>query len=63
MRNYRLYLLTADHHMKPPIIVTCDDDEQAMERMGHTVAVHGAELWDGPRLVLRTSSQAPPQKD
>ena len=63
MPDYRLYLLTANQHMKRPIILTCDDDKQAIAKMTDTVAVHGAELWEGPRLVLRTFPQAPPQKD
>ena len=62
MPEYRLYLLTADQHLKRPILMTCDDDEQAMARMADTVAVHGAELWEGPRLVLKTVPQEP-QKD
>ena len=63
MPEYRLYLLTADQHLKRPTVLTCDDDEKAIAEMTSTVAPHGAELWQGPRLVLRISSQAPPQKE
>ncbi len=60
MPDYRLYLLTAGDRIDRAIVLTCDDDEQAIAEMAiSTVAADGAELWQGARLVRRVA----PQKD
>lgn len=60
MPDYRLYLLTAGDRIDRAIVLTCDDDEQAIAEMAiQTVAADGAELWQGARLVRRVA----PQKD
>lgn len=64
MPDYRLYLLTAGDRIAQALVMTCDDDAQAVEEMAiKTVSADGAELWQGSRLVLRTPPQAPPNKD
>jgi len=54
MPDYRLYLLTAGDRIDRAIVLTCDDDEQAIAEMAsRAVAADGAELWQGSRRVLR----------
>jgi hypothetical protein len=56
MPVYRLYLLTAGDRIDRAMVLTCDDDEQAIAEMEtHTVAAGGAELWLGERLVHRVA--------
>jgi hypothetical protein len=63
MPDYRLYLLTAGDHIDRAIVLTCDDDEQAIAEMAiNTVTADGAELWLGARLVLRVAPKPDPEK-
>ncbi len=61
MPDYRLYLLTAGDRIDRAIVLTCDDDDQAIAEMAlQTKAADGAELWQGSRRVLRVPPTVSP---
>lgn len=63
MPDYRLYLLTAGDRIDRAIVLTCEDDEQAIVEMAlQTVAADGAELWQGSRRVLRIPPMESPSR-
>lgn len=59
MTDYRAYPITGDNHIEQPaIVVTADNDEQAIQRSLPLVNGHDVELWEGARLVTRLKSGA-----
>lgn len=60
MQDYRLYLLTAGDRIERAIVLTCEDDDQAIAEMEtHALMADGAELWLGERLVRRIAPMGP----
>ena len=54
MPDYRVYLLNAQDRIEEALLVTCDDNEQAIAEMVlNAEAANGAELWQLGRLVHR----------
>lgn len=54
MPDYRLFLLTAADRIDRAMILTCDDDEQAIAEMAvHCEQACGGELWLEQRIVNR----------
>jgi len=54
MPHYRLYALTAESRItKPPQVVECDSDEDAILKAQQLVNGADVEVWDGERLVVR----------
>lgn len=62
MVDYRLYLLNSGNHIERAIALSCEDDPQAMAEMAqHARNAVGAELWQGRRMVHRSSPFPPPE--
>ena len=61
MADYRLFLLNAGDRIDRALILTCEDDEQAIaETALNSVTAKGAELWLGQRLVHRIAPSGKP---
>ena len=57
MPSYRTYEISKDNRVtRPSEIITCDDDEQAVQKAEQLMAANDVELWDGPRFVARIKS-------
>lgn len=64
MPDYRVYLLTARDRIDRAIILTCDNDEQAIAEMAlHSMTASGAELWLGQNLVHRIAPVGEDEKN
>lgn len=60
MPDYQLYLLTVSDHIDRTVLLTCDDDEQALAEMAiNAVTAGGVELWQDQRLVRRVPPVGP----
>jgi hypothetical protein len=54
MREYRFYTLGGDDHVaRPPDIVECQDDQEAIAKALYLFDGAPIEIWDGERLVRR----------
>ena len=53
MGHYRLYFLDEQGHIKRPLDLECETDEDALEAASQHRHQHGTELWEGKRLVGR----------
>ena len=51
MPQYRVYRLNNKHIAGPPVIVVCDNDEDAIKQAKQLIDGHDLELWDGRRFV------------
>jgi hypothetical protein len=57
MPDYRVYPVDKSNHIvAAPHVVTCDSDEEAIEKARPLVNGHDVELWDGARQVGRIKS-------
>ncbi len=58
MPKYRVYFVDRTKHFsRPPEIVECDDDQEAIQKAKQLLDGLDVELWDGPRMVVRFASQ------
>jgi hypothetical protein len=56
MPDYRVYSLDDKGHILGPAeIITCDNDEQVIERARKLKRRHGIEVWQADRLVAKIS--------
>jgi hypothetical protein len=54
----RLYTISkADHITRPPSIIDCNNDHDALERVKQLIDGYDIELWDGARFVARIKSE------
>jgi hypothetical protein len=54
MPDYRAYPVDANGHvLGVAVVITCDSDEEAVEKTHPIVNGHDVELWDGARFVVR----------
>jgi hypothetical protein len=54
MREHRFYTLGRDGHIaRPPDIVECEDDQDAVAKAGCLLDGEAIEIWDGNRIVKR----------
>jgi len=53
MPDYRVYSIYQGRISDPPEVVTCDNDEQAIERASKLKGRCPVELWQGERLVAK----------
>ena len=61
MPDYRVYLLNAQDRIEEALLLTCDDDEQAIAAMAiHTLDACGAELWLGQNRIYRVPPKGKP---
>ena len=59
MPLYRVYTLSkSDHIERRPSIVTCANDQEAIERAKSLMDGHDIELWDGVRFVTRVKAES-----
>ena len=59
MPDYRAYPITRDNHIEQPaIVISADNDDEAIEQALPLVNGHDVELWEGARLVTRLKSGA-----
>jgi hypothetical protein len=59
MPEYRAYSITGDNHIdQAAIVITADDDDQAIQLALPLVNGHDVELWEGARRVTRLKSGA-----
>jgi hypothetical protein len=56
MADYRAYRIENDHVAGVPIIITCDNDQDAIREAKKMVDGHDIELWDGARFVAGIKS-------
>lgn len=52
MPDYRAYKIKNDHVDGAPTIITCDDDQKAIEAAKTLSDGHDVELWEGARFVI-----------
>jgi hypothetical protein len=53
MPDYRVYPVKDKHIVGVPAVVTCDSDEEAIEKARPLVNGHDVEVWEGARQVGR----------
>jgi hypothetical protein len=54
MPDYRVYPVDGDGHiLAVAYVVTCESDQEAIEKARPLVNGHGVELWQGARQVGR----------
>jgi hypothetical protein len=52
MPEYRIYMLDGRNNIAgPPEIVTCEDDQEAVQRAKQLIDGHNLEVWQGARVV------------
>jgi hypothetical protein len=57
MTSYRIYTMSAGNHIRrPPKIVECNSDQEAIEQAKQQLDGHDIEVWDGARPVTRLQS-------
>jgi hypothetical protein len=50
--HYCIYFIERDGHaIRPPEIIECADDQEAIPKAKQSVDAQDVELWDGPRFV------------
>ena len=61
MPIYRAYPVSKDHHVAaaPSVAITCENEQDGIQKAQQLVDGYDIELWDGPRFVTRL--KAPPQ--
>jgi hypothetical protein len=58
MPHYVVYVFTRDNKIwNPPIVMTCDDDKEAVGQAEQLVDGNDIELWDGDRRVGRIKAK------
>jgi hypothetical protein len=60
MQLYRAFSIYNDRIVGPPIVLTCDDDEAAIEQARKLVTDSDIELWQLGRLITRLRPTKPP---
>ena len=60
MRQYRAYFIDANHIVRPPDVLVCDDDDAAITRARSLVSASDIELWHLDRFVIRFPRVAGP---
>ena len=59
MPLYRVYTLSkSDHIERPPSIITCANDQEAVEGAKSLMDGNDIELWDGVRFVTRVKAES-----
>jgi hypothetical protein len=54
MPEYRIYTLSDGNKIaEPPRVVTCDNDQEAIEQATQLLDGHDIEVWAGARVVSR----------
>ena len=54
MREYRIYMLDGRNNIAgPPEIVTCEDDQETVQRAKQLIDGYDLEVWQGARVVRR----------
>jgi hypothetical protein len=57
MPDYRAYPITRDNHIEQAaVVITADDDKEAIEQAQQLVNGHDVEVWEGARRVGRLKS-------
>ena len=56
MSEYRAYRIKNEHIDGVPVVITCDDDNVAIEQAKRRLSGHYIEVWDGARLVAGIKS-------
>ena len=57
MPAYRIYSITRDEHIaKPPLVVDCADDQEAIRKAQQAVNGQDVEVWDEGRFIVRVPS-------
>jgi hypothetical protein len=56
MPDYRLYSIAKSTRVMGVEIITCDTDEEAIEKATKLMEDHGIELWQGRRFVTAVYS-------
>ena len=59
MRDYRIYVVTKYNHFErvPPVIITCENDKEAIQKAQKLEEYHDIELWDGAGQIIRIKSE------
>jgi hypothetical protein len=56
MADYRIYRVDAGGHISEPSkVITCDSDDEAVEKARQLTGAWAVELWAGARFVCRVS--------
>jgi hypothetical protein len=54
MPHYRIYEVGQDNRIVgPPRVITCDNDQEALQRTKSFLDGQDIELWDGARLIAK----------
>jgi hypothetical protein len=57
MIDYRVYVLSTDEHIKDSANISCDSDEEAIEKARQLMKGHSLiEVWHRDRCVIRVKS-------
>ena len=57
MSDYRLYCIAKSTRVMGVEIITCDTDEEAIQKAAQLADGHGIELWQGRRFVTVIQSK------
>jgi hypothetical protein len=58
MRDYRIYTVDANGRViAPSEVLTCETDEEIIQKATSMVDGHDLEIWDGPRVVAKIPSR------
>ena len=52
MSDYRLYSISKSNRVAGVEVITCDTDEEAIQKAKQLMAGGGLELWEGPRFII-----------
>jgi hypothetical protein len=53
MKEYQVYVLSDDDHIKSRQDISCEDDEIAKERAKQMLDGHAIELWQNTRKIAK----------
>jgi hypothetical protein len=62
MPSYRAYPVSKDHQVAagPSVAITCENEQDGIEKAQQLLERYDLELWDGPRFITRLKALTGP---
>ena len=62
MPSYRAYPVSKDHQVAagPSVAITCENEQDGIQKAQQLVDGCDLELWDGPRFIIRLKALTVP---
>ena len=62
MPSYRAYPVSKDHKVaaSPSVVITCENEQDGIQKAQQLVDGYDLELWDGPRFITRLKALTVP---